>query len=266
MEETNAQRKFAVITGASTGIGYELAKQFGQNGFDLLIVAEEGEIVEAAQSLGQLGIDVRPVRANLAIPAGVMMLYNEIKGTGREVDALVLNAGVAVKGDFVRENKLEDEMNLLGLNIGSVVHLAKLIMPDMVKRNEGKVLITSSIAALMPGPLYATYAASKSFLLSFAEAIHNELRDTKVTVTALMPGPTETEFFNRAGMQDTKVGVSEKDDAATVAKQGFDALMKGEDHVIGGSVKNKIESFMTGFMSEQMKATQQRQMLEPASK
>jgi short-subunit dehydrogenase len=224
-----APRKFGVITGASSGIGYELAKQFVQNGFDLLIASDEGAIVESAQSLRALGGDVQAIRVDLAKRTGVDQLFQEIKRIGKPIDAIALNAGVAVSGDFVTENKLEDELNLIGLNITSVVHLAKHVLPQMVERGEGRVMITSSIAALMPGPYFATYAASKSFLLSFAEALFNELKDTGVTVTALMPGATDTNFFARAGMEDTKVGQSSKDDPALVAKQAFEAMMKGED-------------------------------------
>lgn len=256
-------RKFAVVTGASTGIGYELARQFAEHDYDLIVAAEEGGIAEAAQSLTQLGVEVEAVRVNLAKPAGVRKLFKHIEQAGRPVDALALNAGVAVYGDFVRHNAWENELNLINLNVTSTVHLAKLVLPQMVERGEGRVLITSSIAALMPGPMYATYAASKSFLLSFAEALFNELKDTGVTVTALMPGATETEFFNRAGMEDTKIGQSKKDSAELVAKQGFDAMMKGLDHFIGGSITNRLHGFATRFLTEQQLATLQRQMAEP---
>jgi short-subunit dehydrogenase len=261
----NPRRKFAVVTGASTGIGYELAKQLAENGYDLIVAAEEGAIVESAQSLRQLGGEVNAVKVNLAKPAGVKSLYREIERSGRAVDALVLNAGVAVYGDFTRENKWENELNLINLNVTSVVHLAKMVLPDMVQRGEGRVLITSSIAALMPGPMYATYAASKSFLLSFAEALHNELKGTGVTVTALMPGPTETEFFKRAGMDDTKVGTAKKDTPEQVARQGFEAMMAGKDHVIGGAMTNRLQGFATRFLSEEQRAGLQRSMMEPAN-
>ena len=262
---SETERKFGVITGASTGIGYELAKIFVQNGFDLLLAADESEVVEVAQSLTQGGAEVRGIVVNLSKKSDVEALYSEITEEGRPVDALVLNAGVGVSGDFVRENSLEDEINLINLNITSVVHLAKQVLPAMVERGEGRVLITSSIAALMPGPFYATYAASKSFLLSFAEAIHNELKDTGVTVTALMPGATDTEFFARSGMEDTKAGTSEKDDPALVAQQGFDAMMKGEDRIIAGAMKNRVQGFMTRFLTDQQKAGLQRAQAEPGS-
>jgi uncharacterized protein len=266
--EKNSEMKLAAVTGASTGIGYELVKQFVRHGYDVLAVAEEEAIETAARELsefaGRPGA-VKPIRANLAKREGVEEVMRAIEGAGRPLDAIALNAGVGVNGDFVRDNALEDELNLISLNVTSVVHLAKLVLPAMVKRGEGRVLITSSIAALMPGPFYATYAASKSFLLSFAEGIANELRDTGVTVTALMPGPTDTDFFRRAGMEDTKAAADEKDDPAQVAEQGFRAMLAGEDHVIAGSFKNKVEGFATRFLSQQQRAEIHRGMTEPGS-
>lgn len=260
----NAKRKFAVVTGASSGIGFELARQFAENGFDLLIGAEDEAIQDAAERLRAFGPDVQAMRVDLATAEGVDKFFGAIRNQERAVDALALNAGVGVGGDFVRENSLREELNLIALNVTSVVHLAKHVLPGMVAHGSGRVLITSSIAALMPGPFYATYAASKSFLLSFAEALNNELKDSGVTVTALMPGATDTEFFARAHMQDTKAGQSKKDDPALVAKQGFDALMAGEDHVIAGSVSNQLNGFVSKFLSEKQKASIHRRMTEPA--
>jgi short-subunit dehydrogenase len=261
--------KFAVVTGASTGIGYELAKQFVKHGYDVLAVAEEEQIEASARDLnefsGRAGA-VRALRANLAAREGVEAVANAIANEGRPLDAIAFNAGVGVNGDFVRENDLDEELNLISLNVTSVVHLAKRVLPAMVKRGEGRVLITSSIAALMPGPFYATYAASKSFLLSFSEALANELRDTGVTVTALMPGPTDTDFFRRAHMEDTKAGADDKkDDPAQVAEQGFKAMLAGQDHIIAGSMKNKVQGFATRFLSEQQRAEIHRGMTEPGS-
>jgi len=260
-------KKLAVVTGASTGIGYELTKQFIKHGYDVLAVAEEPQIHAAAEELSELGGQgsVRAVQANLAKKEGVHEVVKAIEAAGRPLDAIAFNAGVAVSGDFVRDNSLEDELNLIALNITSVVHLAKHVLPTMVARGQGRVLITSSIAALMPGPFYATYAASKSFLLSFSEAIANELKDTGVTVTALMPGPTETDFFSRAGMEDTKAGAGKKDDPAQVAEQGFKAMLAGDDHVIAGSLTNKVQGFATRFLSEQQRAEIHRGMTEPNS-
>ena len=164
-------RPLAVVTGASNGIGYELAKQFAQNGFDLLVTSTGPSINEAAIAFEKLGAQVETVEADLATYDGVETLYSKIKATGRSVDAIAINAGVGVGGDFARETDLKDELNLIELNVVSSVHLAKRVLKDMVDRDQGRILFTSSIAALMPGPFEAVYAASKAFLHSFSEAL-----------------------------------------------------------------------------------------------
>ena len=194
----STQRKFAVVTGASSGIGLELAKQFSEHGFDLLVTAEDSGIKEAAVSLGSLGTDITEFQVDLATPEGVEKLYEKITSMGRPLDAIALNAGVGAGGDFARGTALEADLNVIDLNVRSTVHLAKLVLRDMVARNEGKILFTSSIAATMPGTFNAVYNASKAFVQSFAQAIRNELKDTQITITALMPGPTDTNFFERA--------------------------------------------------------------------
>lgn len=258
-------KPFAVVTGASSGIGRELAKQFAENGYDLLITSSGPEIAEAAREIAGLGARVQTTQADLATYEGVESLYRAIGQTGRPVDALALNAGIGVGGDFTRETRLEDELNLIHLNVVSTVHLAKRVLPEMVARGQGRVLFTSSIAALMPGTFQAVYNGSKAFVQSFAEALRNELKGTGVTITALQPGPTETNFFHRAGMDDTRVGASEKDDPAQVAKQGFDALMAGKDHVIAGSLKTKAMGALAKVTPDTMLAEQHRKMAEPGS-
>ena len=145
------------------------------------------------------------------------------------------------------------------------MHLAKRVLKEMVARGQGRILFTSSIAGTMPSPFEAVYGASKAFLTSFAQAIRNELKDTGVTITTLMPGVTETNFFERAGMQDTKLGTSEKDDAAEVAKQGFEALMAGKDHVVAGSFKNKLQAAAAHILPDPTVANMHRKMSEPGS-
>jgi len=257
-------KPLAVVTGASSGIGRELAKQFAEHGFDLVIAAEDTGINEAAHELQAMGASAIPVQVDLATADGVDALYAAIEATGREVDAIALNAGVGVGGPFI-DNDLRDEINLINLNIVGTVHLAKLVLRDMVVRGEGRVLFTSSIAALMPGSFQAVYNGSKAFVQSFAEALRNELKDTGVVVTALQPGPTETNFFHRAGLDDTRVGTSKKDDPADVAKQGFDALMEGKDHVIAGSLKTKAMGAVSKVLPETLNAEQHRKMAEPGS-
>jgi uncharacterized protein len=182
---------------------------------------------------------------------------------GRPLDAVALNAGIGVNGDFTRDIPLEDDLRLIAVNVTAVVHLAKRTLAGMVERGAGKVLITSSVAATMPGPYYATYAASKAFLQSFAQAIRFELKDTGVTVTALQPGPTETEFFDRAGMDDTKVAEASKDDPAEVAKDGFEALMAGKDRVVAGSAKNKAQVAAGKLLPETARARLQAVQVKP---
>ncbi len=253
------------MTGGSSGIGLELAKQFAQNGFDVLIAADSDKVNTAAREIEALGAKVETAQVDLAKYEGVEQLYEKMRSSGRAVDALAVNAGVGVSGDFARDTDLRDELNLIDLNVRSSVHLTKRVLKDMVARGQGRVLITSSIAAFSPGPFEATYAASKAFLHSFAEAIRNELKDTGVTVTSLMPGATETSFFERANLTDTKLGASDKkDDAAEVARDGFEALMSSKDHVIAGSFKNKLQA-AAAHLPETVKAEMHRSMSEPGS-
>ncbi|KIH99063.1 oxidoreductase [Streptomonospora alba] len=262
MDET---RELAVVTGASSGIGFELARKFAENGFDLLICAEDRELDAAAEQLSAVGDgSVTAVRADLSGSGGVDRLYDAISATGRPVDAAALNAGVGQGGAFV-DTDLADEQAVIDLNITSTVRLAKRMLPDMVERGKGRVLITSSIAATMPGSFQAVYNASKSFLQSSAAAVGNELKDTGVTVTSLMPGPTETEFFERAGMGDTRIGRSDKDDPAQVAEQGFAALMRGSGRVVAGSAKTKAQEAANKVLPDSRKAQTHRRMAEPGS-
>src|SRR5947209_10954757 len=169
-------KQFAVITGASSGIGYELARVFGKNGYELLITSDSEKIESAAEELHRLGFAVQTVQSDLATYDGVEKLWNEVQQVGRPVDAIAINAGIGAYGDFARESDLDQELKLIQLNVASVVHLAKRVLRDMVQRNAGRVLITSSVAAVMPGPLSAVYAASKAFELSFAQALRQELK------------------------------------------------------------------------------------------
>ena len=257
----------AVVTGASSGIGYELAKVLADNGFDLVVVAEDERIDEAAAQLKLRsgGVRVDPVRVDLRGYDGVEALVSRVRAMERPVDVLAVNAGVGVGGDFVRDTSVDDNLEIVDLNVRSAVHLSHRLLGDMVDRKEGKVLFTSSVAATAPGPFHSVYAASKAFLASFAQGIREELRDTGVTVTTLMPGPTDTEFFDRAGMQDTKVATGDKDDPAQVAQQGFEALMKGDDHVVAGSLKNKVQAIAGKVAPDPVKAKMMRTMTEPGS-
>jgi short-subunit dehydrogenase len=261
-------KPLAVVTGASSGIGFELAKQFATNDYNLLIAAEDAELQAAAGELRALGAAVEAIQVDLTTDGGVDELYARIKATG-PVAALALNAGIGAGGAFAGpgddRTSLEQELAIVDLNVRSVVHLAKHVIGDMVARDEGRVLFTSSIAATMPGAFQAVYNASKSFVQSFALAIRNELKDTNVTITALMPGPVETEFFERADMLDTKVGADDKDDPADVARDGFEALMAGKERVVSHSLKTKAQGRGSRFLPDSAKAEMHRSMAEPGS-
>ena len=255
-------KPLAVVTGASSGIGFELAKQFAINGFDLIIAAEDTELETAERELKSLGAGVETVQADLATEAGVEDLYDVLRG--RAIAAAALNAGVGQGGAFV-DTDLREELNIVDLNVRSTVHLAKYVIRDMVARGEGRILFTSSIASTMPGAFQAVYNASKSFVQSFALALREELKDTNVTVTSLMPGPTDTEFFERADMEDTKVGAGDKDDPADVARDGFEALMNGDERVVSASAKTKLQGRVSRVMPDGVKAGMHRRMAEPGS-
>ena len=261
----NSSRPLAVVTGASSGIGLELAKLFAADGYDLIVAAEDADIHPAAQGLGASGVAVAAVQVDLASPSGVETLIDRIDAAGRPLDVAALNAGVGAGGAFATDTKLEDELRIVDLNVRSTVHLAKYVVRAMVGRGEGRILFTSSIASTMPGSFQAVYNASKSFVQSFALALRNELKDTDVTITSLMPGPTETEFFERAGMLDTAVGQSNKDDAGEVARAGFDALMNGDERAVAASAKTKAQERASRVLPDRAKAEMHRKMAEPGS-
>ena len=263
MPDIQGRRPLALVTGASSGIGYELAKLFSQHGYDLLITAEDGpRLNEAAQGLEAGGGRVETVVADLTEPDGVEDIVAKAREMG-PVDVLAANAGMGYGHAFLDQD-LDRVFDVINLNVTSTVHLIHHIGNDMRERGQGKILITSSIAALMPGTFQAIYNATKAFLHSFSFALRNELKDSGVVVTALMPGPTETDFFHRADLDDTKVGQSKKDDPADVAKTGFDALMSGEGDAIHG-LKNKLQGAVAAVTPDSALAEMHRGMAEPGS-
>lgn len=236
------KNKLAVITGASCGIGYQLAKQFAENGYDIFITSESPGIYNAEIDFRDRGYTVNVFQMDLRDPEGVELLYERIKSLNRPVDAIAINAGVGVGGCTFDKTDLRRETDMVKLNIISTIHLTKLVLRDMLKQGHGRILFTSCVTAIMPGPYESVYAGTKSFILSFAEALRYEVKHKGITITALLPGPTETSFFLRAGMDDTKVGRAKKEDPAKVAEQGFKALMRGDDMVIAGSMMNWFQS------------------------
>jgi short-subunit dehydrogenase len=259
-----SKRELAVVTGASSGIGYELARQFAKHDFDLIIAAEDRGITRTAHDIeAAYSVAVDSIRCDLSTYEGVEDLVHFIEATGRPVAAIAINAGIGLGGRF-SETSLDKEIELINLNVVSTVHLAKRMVQRMLRRGQGgRMLFTSSIVADMPNPYQSVYAATKAFVQSFSEALRYELKDKGIKVTALQPGATETNFFHRAGLDDTKVGVSKKDDPADVAKEGFEALMDDKDHVVAGSLKNKVMS--SELLPDGVKARMVGDMSKPGS-
>jgi uncharacterized protein len=255
--------KFAIITGASTGIGFELASIAAENGYDLLVVADEPLIEAAAADFKRHGVQVTSVEADLSTLQGVDQLL--AASNGRQIDLLCANAGRGIGRGFLDQD-VADWRRVIDTNITGTIYLLQKVLKDMVARDDGKVLVTGSIAGFIPGSFQAVYNGTKAFVDSFADAIRNEIKESKgVTVTTLMPGPVETEFFERAGMLDTSVGASEtKSDPADVARDGWDALMKGEAHIVSGW-KNKVQAAVAHVTPAAVLAEQHRKMAEPGS-
>jgi short-subunit dehydrogenase len=254
-------RQLAVVTGASTGIGLELARLCAQQNFDLIIAADEPLIENAARELAQHGIACTPVQCDLGSTEGVAKLTSAISAAGRPVNVLMANAGRGLGHAFLDQD-LNEAMKVIHTNVDGTVRLIYVVAGEMRAHKLGRILITGSIAGLMPGTFQAVYNGSKAFLDSFSVALSNELKDTGVTVTCLMPGATETDFFDRAGMADTKVGSSEKMSAAEVAKIGFDAMMKGDLEVVAGFA-NKFRAAISHIAPDSTLAEMHRSMAEP---
>ncbi|MFI5976057.1 SDR family NAD(P)-dependent oxidoreductase [Streptomyces sp. NPDC051452] len=255
-------RPLALVTGASSGIGYALAEQFAEHGYDLLINAEDDRLDHAAYRLRETGAEVRAVRADLRDPAGVDRLVAAT--IGLDIDVAVLNAGVGQDGAFA-DTDLTDDLSVIALNVTSTVRLAKPLLHDMLDRGTGRLAFTSSIAATMPGSFQPVYNATKSFVQSFAEALRDEVKDTGVTVTAFMPGPTDTDFFRRADMGDTRIGTMEKDDPADVARQAFEAITHGRQKKVTGSLKTRAQGLANKVLPDRAKAALHRSMAEPGT-
>jgi short-subunit dehydrogenase len=260
--------KYALITGATTGIGYELAKLFAQDDYNLVIVARSQDDLESkAQEFKQdYGVEVITIAKDLFKREEAFALCEEVSRRGVQVDVLVNDAGQGIYGLF-QDNDIERELDIIELNISSTVIITKHFVKEMIARNSGKILNLASIASETPGPYQVVYHGTKAFVLSFSEGLRSELKDTDITVTALQPGPTDTDFFNKADMNDSKA-VQDKDslsDPADVAKDGYEALMAGKDKVVSG-FKNKVQMALGNIIPDSMLAEQTKKQQEPTDK
>jgi uncharacterized protein len=253
-------RQLAVVTGASSGIGFELARMCAANNFDLVLAADE-PLEAAAETFRALGAAVETVECDLATLSGVETLVSAIGA--RRVDALIANAGHGLGQAFLDQD-FDEVQHVIDTNVTGTIYLIHQIGRQMRDRGEGRILITGSIAGYMPGTFHAVYNGTKAFIDSFSFALRAELKDSGVTVTCLMPGATDTRFFERAGMLDTKVAQDEKDDPADVAKDGFDAMMRGDGDVVSGW-QNKIQTTIANVTPSGILAEQHRKMAEPGS-
>ncbi len=262
MVPISTQQPLAVVTGASSGIGRAIARELATHGHDLVLAANDDLLEAAADEMRGLGASVVAQRADLATAEGVQRLHEAVQATGRPVAVAVLNAGVGSSGHFAR-TPLADDLEVVDLNVRSAVHLTKLLLPAMLERDAGRLLFTSSIAGLAPGPYQVTYAASKAFVHLFAEGLRHELKGTGVTVTSLRPGPTDTLFFQRSEMLDTLLARMPKDDVDKVARQAVAALLAGKDDVVSGTVLNKVQALSAGVVPDRVKAYAQAILVKP---
>lgn len=255
-------RPLALVTGASSGIGYELALVCARNGFDLVVAADEAKLRQAAEDFRTAGAEiVEAVETDLATTDGNDRLYAAAKALGRPVDALLANAGIALGGGFLDQDWTAAR-RVIDTNVTGTSYLLHKVGRDMRERNSGRILITGSIAGFMPGTFMAVYNGTKAYLNSLSFALREELRDTEVTVTVLEPGATETNIFARAGMVDTKVGAAKKDAPKMVAEKGFAAMMSGSSDVTTG-LKNKIQAAVANVVPNEVLARVHRGMAEP---
>jgi len=259
---TAMANKFAIVTGASTGIGFELARIAAEEGYDLLVVANEALINTSARDFETHGVSVAAIEADLESFDGVDQLL--AAAAGRPIDVLCANAGTGIGGAFLDVDATQWR-HCVDTNITGTIYLLHRVLPQMIARGDGRVLVTGSIAGYVPGAFNAVYNASKAFIDNFTDALRNEIKDAKaVTLTTLMPGATETPFFARAGMENTAVGQSEKADPGKVARDGWDAMIKGQDRIVSGWF-NKLQMAATGVVPPSILAEAHRLIAEPAS-
>jgi hypothetical protein len=264
----NTKQTYALVTGGTSGIGYELAKLLAKDGYNLVIVARnEAELSKTAAELeGGNPIKVVTIAQDLFDYTNAFTVHREVRSQGLDVEILINNAGHGLYGKF-QDTDLEKELEIIQLNVCSVVVLTKLFLKDMLNRGSGRILNTSSIASKSPGPWQSVYHGTKAFVQSFTEAVRSEVKDTNVTLTALLPGVTDTDFFRKAGMERSKIAQDEDKmaDPADVAKDGYEALMAGKDMVVSG-FKNKMQVAMDAITPDDKLADKMGKMQEPADK
>jgi short-subunit dehydrogenase len=254
----------ALVTGASSGIGFQLAGQLAERGYDVVGVGASARINDLSRRI--TAAQVIPVQVDLATEAGVERLWKAVEDVGRPLDVACLNAGRSLGGAFL-DTDLEDELQMLALNVTGQVRLAKHVVKHMAARQAGRILITSSCSALTPTPYESIYGPTRSFMLSFAEGLREEMKEHGVGVTALLPGATATDFHHTAGMHDTKFGSNDwKNDPALVARQGLDALFAGDDHVVGGDQATKDDAALNRTLSDPEKAAKFAQASRPPAR
>jgi len=261
MNQPTTPRLLALVTGASTGIGYQLALCCARNGYDLLIAADEPEIETSATRLRQSGVNVEAIQADLSNIDGVAKLH--AAAADRPVELLIANAGRGLGKAFLDQD-FDAAREVVDTNVTGTLALLHKVAREMRDRGRGRILITGSIAGHLPGSFQAVYNGSKAFLDSFSFALREELKDSGVTVTCLMPGATDTAFFERAGMLDTKVAAEPKDDPAMVAQAGFEAMMQGKPSVITG-LRNKLQVAAAHVMPSTTLARMHRKQAAPGT-
>ena len=257
----DALRPLAVVTGASSGIGHELARLAAQDGHDLVIAADEGPLDQVADELRALGAQVEPVHTDLARPEGIDQVMAAVGQ--RPVAVLLANAGHGLGHGFL-DQEFAAIRHVIDTNVTGTLDLIHRVGRRMLAHGRGRILITGSVAGFMPGAFQAVYNGSKAFIDSFSYALRNELKDSGITVTVLMPGPTDTHFFQRAHMLDTKVATDKKDDPADVAKAGYEAMKAGESDVVAG-LKNKLQATLANVTPAELLAEQHRKLAQPGT-
>lgn len=257
------EKPLALVTGASNGIGYEIAAQLADRGYDLVVTGRSARTAASADDFRRRGASVLDVQADLTQERDIERVWSAVMSAGRPLDIAVINAGVGVGGAPFWETDLDEELSMIDLNVRSVVQLAKPVALDMQRRRAGRILFTSSISATQPTPYETVYGPTRAFVYSFAESLREELREYGVGVTALLPGATDSDFHVRAGMGGTAIGRMQKNDRVAVARQGIDALLSGKDHVVGGDRATKWAGFTNRFLTETYKARRQGRAAKP---